>query len=30
MYNREETKNYQMVYTKRQWLDSYDTEPYGD
>ena len=29
LYNREEEKNYRMVYTKRPRLDNYDTEPYG-
>ena len=29
LYNREEEKNYRMVYTKRRRLDNYDTEPYG-
>ena len=29
LYNREEEKNYQMVYTKRRRLDNYDTEPFG-
>ena len=29
LYNREENKMYQMVYTKRRRLDSYDTVPYG-
>ena len=29
LYNREEQKNYQMVYTKRRRLDNYDTEPFG-
>ncbi|MCG8048774.1 MAG: DNA polymerase [Candidatus Thiodiazotropha taylori] len=29
LYNREEEKTYQMVYTKRRRLDNYDTEPYG-
>ena len=29
LYNREEEKNYRMVYTKRPRLDNFDTEPYG-
>ena len=29
LYNREEEKNYRMVYTKRRRLDNYDREPYG-
>ena len=29
LYNREEEKNYQMVYTKCRRLDNYDTEHYG-
>ena len=29
LYNREEQKHYQMVYTKRRRLDNYDTEPFG-
>ena len=29
LYNREESKSYQMVYTKRRILDNYDTVPYG-
>jgi hypothetical protein len=29
LYNREEKKSYQMVYTKRRKLDNYDTVPYG-
>ena len=29
LYNREEEKHYQMVYTKRRRLDNYDTEPFG-
>ena len=29
LYNREENKTYQMVYTKRRRLDNYDTVPYG-
>ena len=29
LYNREEKKSYQMVYTKRRRLDNYDTVPYG-
>ena len=29
LYNREEQKSYQMVYTKRRRIDSYDTVPYG-
>ena len=28
LYNREEQKHYQMVYTKRRRLDNYDTEPF--
>ncbi|MET0103898.1 MAG: DNA polymerase, partial [Sedimenticola sp.] len=29
LYNREEQKTYQMVYTKRRKIDNYDTEPFG-
>ena len=29
LYNREEKKTYQMVYTKRRRVDGYDTVPYG-
>jgi hypothetical protein len=29
IYNREEQKTYQMVYTKRRKLDNFDTVPYG-
>ena len=29
LYNREEQKSYQMVYTKRRKIDHSDTEPYG-
>ena len=29
LYNRQEEKTYQMVYTKRRRLDNYDTVPYG-
>ncbi|KAL4229096.1 hypothetical protein ACF0H5_012135 [Mactra antiquata] len=29
LYNREEKKSYQMVYTKRRRIDHYDTVPYG-
>ena len=29
LYNREEHKSYQMLYTKRRRVDSYDTVPYG-
>ena len=29
LYNREEEKNYQMVYTKLRRLNNYDTEPFG-
>ena len=29
LYNREEEKSYQMVYTKRRRVDSFDTVPYG-
>jgi hypothetical protein len=29
LYNREEKKSNQMVYTKRRKLDNYDTVPYG-
>ena len=29
LYNREEQKSYQMVYTKRRKVDHFDTEPYG-
>ena len=29
LYNREEKKSYQMVYTKQRKLDNYDTVPYG-
>ena len=29
IFNRVETKNYRVVYTKRQVLDNFDTIPYG-
>ena len=29
IYNREETKTYQMVYTKRRRVENFDTVPYG-
>ena len=29
LYNREEKKTYQMVYTKRRRIDNFDTVPYG-
>ncbi|OOY49400.1 hypothetical protein BOV97_12840 [Solemya velum gill symbiont] len=29
LYNREEEKKYQMVYTKRVKLENFDTRPYG-
>ena len=29
LYNREEKKKYQMVYTKRRKIDNFDTVPYG-
>ena len=29
LYNTEEEKNYQMVYTKHRRLNNYNTEPFG-
>lgn len=29
LYNRDEEKDYKLVYTKRRIVDNYDTVPYG-
>ena len=29
IYNKSESKNYRVVYTKRKLLDDFDTIPYG-